>query len=109
MCSRRSDGQDCEKKGCGGFGAAGLRIFHTINWSMSLLGDSVEGWIETLAHPISDSDSYLALAYQQVLLLLKYKIFRGYFVFQCLLWIEDEKSEEYQAMSQTIYVIGRKI
>ena len=26
-----------------------------------------------------------------------------------LLWIKDDPTEEYQAMSETIYVIGRKI
>jgi len=31
------------------------------------------------------------------------------FISRPLLWINDDSSEEYQAMSQTIYVIGRKI
>ena len=86
-------------------------------WTTAGLMKLMEGKFEVIENGPARGVGYALITYVEALISYKIKsriikkiISRLWRIVSIpLLWIEDEKSEEYQAMSQTIYVIGRKI
>ncbi len=86
-------------------------------WTTAGLLKLMEGKFEIIQNGPARGVGYALITYVEALItykiksrILKKMISKIWRVISIpLLWMEDEQSEEYQAMSQTIYVIGRKI